>query len=191
MLFGKFVPGCIRSNLRGSKFKIFWGGGGEGYAPSTHTCLRMLLSSCYHPVSPPNSKSCMKPWTLLLLLLLPPLLPFFFLPLLLLSFSPSVFLSSYLSPPSLFPSPPLSLSNQEFDSLRRSLLASLGQLQEEHQRMQTRVHCCMAGTLVTLTSLPPKLNPIIRPLMDCIKTESDTLMQVERKEGGRGGGEER
>ena len=54
--------------------------------------------------------------------------------------------------------------------------------------MQTRVHCCMAGTLVTLTSLPPKLNPIIRPLMDCIKTESDTLMQVERKEGGRGGG---
>ena len=31
VLFGKFVPDCVGSNLRGSKFKIFLGG--RGYAP--------------------------------------------------------------------------------------------------------------------------------------------------------------
>ena len=55
-LFGKFVPDCIRSNLRGSKFKSFLGVMSPD-PPSSHACLRMLLSSCQHPV-PPNSKSC-------------------------------------------------------------------------------------------------------------------------------------
>ena len=53
MLFGKFVPDCIRSDLRRSKFKIFLGGGMPPDPPSSHACLHMLLSSCYHPVSPP------------------------------------------------------------------------------------------------------------------------------------------
>ena len=34
MLFGKFVPDCVRNNLRGSKLKIFLGGG---------ACPRTLL----------------------------------------------------------------------------------------------------------------------------------------------------
>ena len=33
LLFGKFVPDCTRSNLRGSKFKTFPGRGGGVYAP--------------------------------------------------------------------------------------------------------------------------------------------------------------
>ena len=57
MLFGKFVPDCIRSNLRGSKFKIFLGGGGmPPDPPSSHTLLRVregAFTRCYHPVSPP------------------------------------------------------------------------------------------------------------------------------------------
>jgi TATA-binding protein-associated factor len=57
---------------------------------------------------------------------------------------------------------------QEFESLRRNVLTALGQLQEEQQRCDTRVHCCVTGTLILLASLPPKLNPVIRPLMDCL-----------------------
>ncbi|CAI8034563.1 TATA-binding protein-associated factor 172 [Geodia barretti] len=66
---------------------------------------------------------------------------------------------------------------QEFESLRRNVLTALGQLQEEQQRCDTRVHCCVTGTLILLASLPPKLNPVIRPLMDCLKSESDPLLQ--------------
>ena len=58
---------CVRSNLRGSKFKIFLGGGIPLDPFSRHAhlhmcaCFHALLSSCYHPVFSPNSKSCMKP----------------------------------------------------------------------------------------------------------------------------------
>ena len=54
VLFGKFVPDCVRSNLKGSKFSRDGDGGrGEGGGgicpqtpPSSHACLRTLLSSC-------------------------------------------------------------------------------------------------------------------------------------------------
>ena len=36
----------------------------------------------------------------------------------------------------------------------------------------------IAGALVTMQTLPPKLNPIIRPLMDAIKKEEDPAVQV-------------
>lgn len=36
----------------------------------------------------------------------------------------------------------------------------------------------IAGALVTMQALPPKLNPVIRPLMDAIKKEEDSAMQV-------------
>ena len=68
--------------------------------------------------------------------------------------------------------------SQMLESQRRSLLTALGQLQDELQHCQTRVHCCVAGALVILRSLQGKLNPIIRPLMDCVKLESDALLQV-------------
>ena len=45
MIFGKFVPDCVRSNLRGSKFKIFLGG---KPLVGTHTTI-ILLSSCPPP----------------------------------------------------------------------------------------------------------------------------------------------
>ena len=44
MLLGKFVPDCVRSNLRGSKFEILLG---EGGAP-----IIILLPSCSPPPTP-------------------------------------------------------------------------------------------------------------------------------------------
>ena len=67
---------------------------------------------------------------------------------------------------------------QEFERLHRNLLTTLGQLQEQHQAVHSKVLCCEVGALVTLGALPPKLNPVIRPLMDCLKTEDDSLLQV-------------
>lgn len=69
-------------------------------------------------------------------------------------------------------------THQEFESLRRCVLSSLGQLQEEHVKMSTRVSAGLAGALVSLNGLPGKLNPVIRPLMDSIKTEQDPVLRV-------------
>lgn len=67
---------------------------------------------------------------------------------------------------------------QELEVLHRNVVCSVGQLQEEHQRLAMRVSSCVAGTLISLRCLPEKLNPVIRPLMDCLKTEADSVMQV-------------
>ena len=40
----RFVPDCVRSNLRGPKFKVFLVGGGGGHNPSRYT----RLSTCEH-----------------------------------------------------------------------------------------------------------------------------------------------
>lgn len=66
----------------------------------------------------------------------------------------------------------------EFESLSRNVLMSVGQLQEEHQRLSMRVSSCVGGAMISLGCLPEKLNPVIRPLMDCLKMEQDTVMQV-------------
>ena len=48
----KFVPDCVRSNLRGCKFKIFLGEGmPQTPLVGTHV-FHTLLSSCYHPGRP-------------------------------------------------------------------------------------------------------------------------------------------
>ena len=41
-----------------------------------------------------------------------------------------------------------------------------------------RVQCVLASCLITLKSLPEKLNPVIRPLMDAIKREENLQLQV-------------
>ena len=37
--------------------------------------------------------------------------------------------------------------------------------------LSTRVYSALAGTMVRLGVLPPKLNPVIKPIMDSIKRE--------------------
>lgn len=41
-----------------------------------------------------------------------------------------------------------------------------------------RVQASVASTLIFLNKLPMKLNPVIRPIMDSIKKEEQTIMQV-------------
>ena len=48
--------------------------------------------------------------------------------------------------------------------------------------LSTRVYSVLAGTMVRLGVLPPKLNPVIKPIMDSIKREVGFF----RKESGRG-----
>ena len=50
VLNNNLVPDCVRSM--------------PPDLPSRHTHLCTLLSSCYHHVFPPDSKSCMKPFSL-------------------------------------------------------------------------------------------------------------------------------
>ena len=62
VLNNNLVPDCVRSNLRGSKFKISWG----SMPPEAHTLTHAWVK-VHHPATtmfspPPNSKSCMKPW---------------------------------------------------------------------------------------------------------------------------------
>ena len=55
---------------------------------------------------------------------------------------------------------------------------------KEHTRkmyclfMVYRVQASVASTLIFLNKLPMKLNPVIRPIMDSIKKEEQTIMQV-------------
>ena len=44
--------------------------------------------------------------------------------------------------------------------------------------MMHRVQASVASTLIFLNKLPMKLNPVIRPIMDSIKKEEQTVMQV-------------
>ena len=41
-----------------------------------------------------------------------------------------------------------------------------------------RVQSSIARAVVVLDAVPDKLNPVIRPLMECIKREENTLLQV-------------
>ena len=58
VLFGNFVPDCVRSDLRGSKFKIFTGGGGD--MPQT-PLVTTHAYACYHPVFFPTQNPVWNP----------------------------------------------------------------------------------------------------------------------------------
>ncbi|RMX52715.1 hypothetical protein pdam_00004202, partial [Pocillopora damicornis] len=44
---------------------------------------------------------------------------------------------------------------------RRHLMATIGQLQSEYQKLHIRVQASVASTLIFLNKLPSELNPII------------------------------
>lgn len=48
---------------------------------------------------------------------------------------------------------------------------------QEWQVLQLRVHTFASYAVVSLQQLPEKLNPIIKPLMETIKKEENTLVQ--------------
>ena len=43
-----------------------------------------------------------------------------------------------------------------------------------------RVQSSLAGALIKLNHFPPKMNPLIRPLMESIKKEENAQLQVQK-----------
>ena len=56
VLNNNLVPDCVRSNLRGSKFKTFPGGACPQTPLVGTQAFHTLLSPCYHAVPPPHLK---------------------------------------------------------------------------------------------------------------------------------------
>ncbi|KAJ8250406.1 hypothetical protein COCON_G00223280 [Conger conger] len=66
---------------------------------------------------------------------------------------------------------------QPLDSKRQQVLATVGETGQEWQLLHQRVHMFAACAIVNLHTLPDKLNPVIRPLMEAVKKEENTLVQ--------------
>ncbi|XP_077979914.1 TATA-binding protein-associated factor 172-like [Glandiceps talaboti] len=66
---------------------------------------------------------------------------------------------------------------QSIKDLCQQVLSSITEINTEQQKLSIRVQAALAGAVVALKSLPDKLNPIIKPLMETIKKEESSLMQ--------------
>ncbi|XP_048862553.1 TATA-binding protein-associated factor 172 isoform X1 [Brienomyrus brachyistius] len=66
---------------------------------------------------------------------------------------------------------------QPLDSKRQQALSTVGETSQEWQLLHLRVHMFAACATVNLQVLPDKLNPVIRPLMEAVKREENTLVQ--------------
>ncbi|XP_078611730.1 TATA-binding protein-associated factor 172-like isoform X3 [Branchiostoma floridae x Branchiostoma japonicum] len=66
---------------------------------------------------------------------------------------------------------------QRLEGRRSQLQAAVQETGAEHGLHHLRVQCSVAGALVSLRLLPDKLNPVIRPLMDTLKREENSLLQ--------------
>ncbi|EDL41777.1 mCG13925 [Mus musculus] len=66
---------------------------------------------------------------------------------------------------------------QQLDSKRHQVQMTVAETNQEWQVLQLRVHTFAACAVVSLQQLPEKLNPIIKPLMETIKKEENTLVQ--------------
>lgn len=70
-------------------------------------------------------------------------------------------------------------AQQVFEDRRRQLKVIVDTTIQELQTLTIRVQCSLAKAAVELDALPEKLNPVIRPLMDCIKKEQNKEIQQE------------
>ncbi|XP_073411973.1 TATA-binding protein-associated factor 172 [Dendrobates tinctorius] len=66
---------------------------------------------------------------------------------------------------------------QQLDGKRQQVQMTVMETNQEWQVLQLRVHTCAACAIVNLMQLPEKLNPIIKPLMESIKKEENTVVQ--------------
>ncbi|XP_067936864.1 TATA-binding protein-associated factor 172-like [Watersipora subatra] len=65
----------------------------------------------------------------------------------------------------------------KFSEYASGVLFTVNQLRQEFSSLNMRVQLCLATALVSLKCFPPKLNPVIRPLMETIKKESFYFFQ--------------
>ncbi|XP_057704435.1 TATA-binding protein-associated factor 172 [Corythoichthys intestinalis] len=66
---------------------------------------------------------------------------------------------------------------QVLDSKRQQAQATVMETSNEWQQLHLRVHMFTACAVINLHVLPDKLNPLVRPLMESIKREENTLIQ--------------
>ncbi|XP_032626165.1 TATA-binding protein-associated factor 172 isoform X1 [Chelonoidis abingdonii] len=66
---------------------------------------------------------------------------------------------------------------QQLDSKRQQVQMTVTETNQEWQVLQLRVHTFAACAVVSLQQLPEKLNPVIKPLMETVKKEENTLVQ--------------
>ncbi|XP_066534947.1 TATA-binding protein-associated factor 172 isoform X2 [Hoplias malabaricus] len=74
----------------------------------------------------------------------------------------------------------LNLKSRQFqplDSKRQQACSTVSETSAEWQQLHMRVHTFTACAVVSLGSLPDKLNPLVRPLMEAVKKEENTLVQ--------------
>lgn len=66
---------------------------------------------------------------------------------------------------------------QQLDSKRQQVQMTVTETNQEWQVLHLRVHTFAACAVVNLQQLPEKLNPVIKPLMEAIRKEENTLVQ--------------
>lgn len=74
----------------------------------------------------------------------------------------------------------LNLKSRQFqplDSKRLQARSTVCETSAEWQQLQLRVHTFAACAVVGLAMLPDKLNPVVRPLMEAVRREENTLVQ--------------
>lgn len=47
-----------------------------------------------------------------------------------------------------------------------------------YQNIINRVQCSLSKAVIELDHLPEKMNPVVRPLMECMKKEENINLQV-------------
>lgn len=66
---------------------------------------------------------------------------------------------------------------QALESKRQQAQSTVAETNTEWQQLHLRVHMFTACAVINLQTLPDKLNPVVRPLMEAIKREENTLVQ--------------
>ena len=61
---------------------------------------------------------------------------------------------------------------------RRKLIAAIGFYQANKEKQDTQVYASIAGAVILLKMLPPKLNPVIRSVMNSVKFEENVDLQT-------------
>ncbi|XP_063818105.1 TATA-binding protein-associated factor 172 isoform X2 [Pseudophryne corroboree] len=66
---------------------------------------------------------------------------------------------------------------QQLDGKRQQVQMTVMETNQEWQVLQLRVHTFAACAIVNIMQLPEKLNPVIKPLMEVVKKEENTVVQ--------------
>ncbi|XP_075072265.1 TATA-binding protein-associated factor 172 isoform X2 [Mixophyes fleayi] len=66
---------------------------------------------------------------------------------------------------------------QQLDGKRQQVQMTVMETNQEWQVLQLRVHTLAACAIVNIMQLPEKLNPVIKPLMEAVKKEENTVVQ--------------